>query len=194
MTKTWVITYLQHYYAGHKPHHNEILPSPASVDSSNAIHINEYSNKGIKSNRISGPRITYIPVEVQAEWPGKCAKKMWMRWWNFRFHKRWGISWLAENQVASQEELYSMEYVLRNIRARSGMVYRQNSFPSNVAGFRNTRGAFGTSLLIRWRCDILSPYEMCTECTCHNTNWNSIWIHMQECLQCNVNQFQYYQQ
>jgi hypothetical protein len=35
----------------------------------------------------------------------------WVRWWTFRFRKMWGISWLAANQLASQEGLCSMEQV-----------------------------------------------------------------------------------
>ena len=34
---------------------------------------------------------------------------LWMRWWAFGFHKMRGISWLAENRLASQEGLCSME-------------------------------------------------------------------------------------
>jgi hypothetical protein len=29
--------------------------------------------------------------------------------WTLRFHKIWGISWLSENRLASQEGLCSME-------------------------------------------------------------------------------------
>jgi hypothetical protein len=30
---------------------------------------------------------------------------LWIRWWTFWFHKMRGISWLAEDLVASQEGL-----------------------------------------------------------------------------------------
>ena len=30
---------------------------------------------------------------------------LWMQWWNFRFHEMRGISWLAEDLLASQGEL-----------------------------------------------------------------------------------------
>jgi hypothetical protein len=36
---------------------------------------------------------------------------LWMREWTFRFHKMWGISWLAENRLASQEGLCCVEWV-----------------------------------------------------------------------------------
>ena len=34
---------------------------------------------------------------------------LWMRWWSFGFRKMWGISWIAENRLASQEGLCCME-------------------------------------------------------------------------------------
>jgi hypothetical protein len=34
-----------------------------------------------------------------------------IRWWTFRFHKMRGISWVAEDILASQEGLCSMELV-----------------------------------------------------------------------------------
>jgi hypothetical protein len=34
-----------------------------------------------------------------------------MRWWTFGFHKMRGISWLAENRLASQEVLCFMDWV-----------------------------------------------------------------------------------
>ena len=34
---------------------------------------------------------------------------LWIRWWTFGFYKVWGISWLAANQLASQEGPSSME-------------------------------------------------------------------------------------
>jgi len=34
-----------------------------------------------------------------------------MQWWNFRDHKMRGIARLVEERLASQEELYSMEFV-----------------------------------------------------------------------------------
>lgn len=36
---------------------------------------------------------------------------LWMWLWTFRFHKLWGISWLTENLLVSQEGLYSLELV-----------------------------------------------------------------------------------
>jgi hypothetical protein len=33
-------------------------------------------------------------------------------WWTFGFHKTRGISWLAEDLLACQEELCSMELVI----------------------------------------------------------------------------------
>jgi hypothetical protein len=36
---------------------------------------------------------------------------VWMRWWAFGFHKMRGISWVAENLLASQEGLCSMECI-----------------------------------------------------------------------------------
>jgi len=36
---------------------------------------------------------------------------LWVRWWTSGFHKMWGISWLAEELLASQEGLCSMELV-----------------------------------------------------------------------------------
>jgi hypothetical protein len=33
----------------------------------------------------------------------------WMCWWTLGFHKMRGISWLAENRLASQEGLCCME-------------------------------------------------------------------------------------
>ena len=36
---------------------------------------------------------------------------LWMRWWTFGFHKMWGIFWLVEDLLASQEGLCSMELV-----------------------------------------------------------------------------------
>jgi hypothetical protein len=36
---------------------------------------------------------------------------LWIRWWTFGFHKVWGISWLAENLLASQEWLCFLELV-----------------------------------------------------------------------------------
>jgi hypothetical protein len=34
---------------------------------------------------------------------------LWLRKWTFEFHKRRGISWLAEEMCTSQEELYMKE-------------------------------------------------------------------------------------
>jgi hypothetical protein len=36
---------------------------------------------------------------------------LWLREWTFGFHKMRGIFWLAENRLASQEGLCSMEWV-----------------------------------------------------------------------------------
>ena len=38
-------------------------------------------------------------------------RALWMQLWTFGFHKMPGISWLAENRLASQEELSSTELV-----------------------------------------------------------------------------------
>jgi hypothetical protein len=40
---------------------------------------------------------------------GICGGRLWVRWGTFGFHKTRGISWLAANQLASQEGLCSME-------------------------------------------------------------------------------------
>jgi hypothetical protein len=34
---------------------------------------------------------------------------LWFLWWTFGFHKMRGISWLAENWLASRERLCCME-------------------------------------------------------------------------------------
>jgi hypothetical protein len=34
---------------------------------------------------------------------------LWMREWTFGFHKMRGISWLAEDRLASQDRLCSMK-------------------------------------------------------------------------------------
>jgi hypothetical protein len=39
------------------------------------------------------------------------GEQLWMRKWTFGFNKLWGISWLAINHLASQEGLYSMQWV-----------------------------------------------------------------------------------
>jgi hypothetical protein len=36
---------------------------------------------------------------------------LWIRWWTYVFHKMRGISWVAEDLLASQEEICSMELV-----------------------------------------------------------------------------------
>jgi len=56
---------------------------------------------------------------------------------------------------------------LRKIHARSGMVYRQNVFPSHLGEFRDM-GAFGTLPSIGLRLDLL-PQCDASGCTCHNT-------------------------
>jgi hypothetical protein len=40
---------------------------------------------------------------------GRGGGLLWMQWWTFRFHKMKGISWLADNMLASQGGLCSME-------------------------------------------------------------------------------------
>jgi hypothetical protein len=50
---------------------------------------------------------------------GTGGRHLWMQQWNFRFHKMWGISWLARELLASQEGLCSMEYVIWGL---SGLV------------------------------------------------------------------------
>jgi hypothetical protein len=37
---------------------------------------------------------------------------LWMPKWTFEYHKMWGISWLAEELLALQEEPCFMELVL----------------------------------------------------------------------------------
>jgi hypothetical protein len=51
---------------------------------------------------------------------------LWMRLWTFGFHKMWGISWVAEELVASQEGLCSLELISRGPFASE----------SNVASWR----------------------------------------------------------
>jgi hypothetical protein len=40
---------------------------------------------------------------------GTSGGHMWLRQWTFGFHTIWGISWLAENPLASQEGLCSLK-------------------------------------------------------------------------------------
>jgi hypothetical protein len=47
---------------------------------------------------------------------GTGGRLLWVRWWTFGFHKMRGISWLADDLLASQEGLCSMELVMRHIR------------------------------------------------------------------------------
>jgi hypothetical protein len=35
---------------------------------------------------------------------------LWMRWWTSGFRKKWGISWLAEELLASQDGLWYVEW------------------------------------------------------------------------------------
>jgi hypothetical protein len=42
---------------------------------------------------------------------GRNVQLFWMWWWSFGFHKMWGISLLAEDLLASQEGLWSLELV-----------------------------------------------------------------------------------
>jgi hypothetical protein len=46
-------------------------------------------------------------------WPriGSRGELLWTRWWTFAFHKRRGISWLAEWLLASQEGPCFTEFV-----------------------------------------------------------------------------------
>jgi hypothetical protein len=39
------------------------------------------------------------------------VERMWMRQWTVRFYKMREISWLVENQLASQDGLYCMDLV-----------------------------------------------------------------------------------
>jgi hypothetical protein len=41
---------------------------------------------------------------------GTGGELLWMRWWTFGFHKMRGISWVAQDVLASQEWLCSMEW------------------------------------------------------------------------------------
>jgi len=45
-------------------------------------------------------------------------------WWTFGLHKTWGISWLAEQLLASQEEVCSLELVSSNWRLTAVCVHR----------------------------------------------------------------------
>jgi hypothetical protein len=45
---------------------------------------------------------------------GRSGEPLSMQSWTFRFHKRWRISWLAENLLASQEGLWSLELIISN--------------------------------------------------------------------------------
>ena len=40
---------------------------------------------------------------------GTSGGRLWVRWWTFGFHKMRGITWLAANQLASQEGLCTMQ-------------------------------------------------------------------------------------
>jgi hypothetical protein len=42
---------------------------------------------------------------------GTVGGHLWMRYWTFGFHKMRGISWVAENRLASREGLCCMEPV-----------------------------------------------------------------------------------
>jgi hypothetical protein len=48
---------------------------------------------------------------------------LWMQQWTFGFHKTRGISWLADDLLASQEALCSMELVSPRGRPFSGSVF-----------------------------------------------------------------------
>jgi hypothetical protein len=52
-----------------------------------------------------------VGAETRSMWlrKGTSGGHSWMRLWTFRFHKMWGVSWLAENWLASQEGLCCME-------------------------------------------------------------------------------------
>jgi hypothetical protein len=54
-----------------------------------------------------------VGVRTGSDWLriGAGGRHLWMRYWTFRFHKMCRISWLAENRLASQEGLGSMEWV-----------------------------------------------------------------------------------
>jgi len=47
-------------------------------------------------------------------WYSTGGGHLWMRQWNFGFHKVRGISWLAENRLASQEGLCFIEQVSKS--------------------------------------------------------------------------------
>jgi hypothetical protein len=72
------------------------------------------------------------------EWTGSSwlrietgGRDLWMRKYTSRFHKMWGISWQAANQLASQEGLCSMEKVMAqvcyNFLNRAYNYFRKNS-------------------------------------------------------------------
>jgi len=57
--------------------------------------------------------VWYMGAWIKAIWLriGSGGGRLWMRQWTFGFHKMRWIPWLAENQLASQEGLCSMEWV-----------------------------------------------------------------------------------
>ena len=56
---------------------------------------------------------------------------LWMRQWAFGFHKMQGISWLAENRLASQEGLCSMEWISKIFKTTPPVLYLY--LPSAIA-------------------------------------------------------------
>ena len=58
----------------HQAQRRSILPT-LIIPWISVLHTNGYSDKGIKSNRIYGSQITYIPADVTSGWPEKSDKK-----------------------------------------------------------------------------------------------------------------------
>jgi len=70
---------------------------------------------------------------------------LWMRSWTFKFHKMRGISWLAENLLASEEEFCFMEFLneVRNTRnvghVATCMVLRKISITKKFVSLQYSR-------------------------------------------------------
>jgi hypothetical protein len=54
-------------------------------------------------------------------------RHLWMRYWTFGFHKMRGISWLAENRLASQERLCSVSAEWRSLEDTGMITLKQMS-------------------------------------------------------------------
>jgi hypothetical protein len=51
---------------------------------------------------------------------GKSGELSWTHQQTFEFHKIWGISWLAEQLLASQDGLFSMKLVSESVSQSVG--------------------------------------------------------------------------